>query len=44
MTVHFIGAGRVGRALTPAVSCAQSHLYDPARVRGCGALLRLGRT
>ncbi|WP_330250488.1 precorrin-4 C(11)-methyltransferase [Nocardia sp. NBC_00565] len=23
----------VGRALTPAVSCAQSHLYDPARRR-----------
>lgn len=24
----------VGRALTPALSCAESHLYDPARVRG----------
>ncbi|WP_040783080.1 precorrin-4 C(11)-methyltransferase [Nocardia pneumoniae] len=24
----------VGRALAPAVSCTESHLYDPARVRG----------
>ncbi|MGQ4598375.1 precorrin-4 C(11)-methyltransferase [Nocardia sp. R6R-6] len=24
----------VGRALAPSVPCAQSHLYDPARVRG----------
>lgn len=23
----------VGRAMTPAIDCAQSHLYDPARVR-----------
>ncbi|WP_336084336.1 precorrin-4 C(11)-methyltransferase [Nocardia sp. SSK8] len=24
----------VGRALTPSISCTQSHLYDPARARG----------
>ncbi|MGY2007683.1 precorrin-4 C(11)-methyltransferase [Nocardia gipuzkoensis] len=30
----------VGRALTPAVSCAQSHLYDPSRVRGSAGAQR----
>ncbi|MFI5499522.1 precorrin-4 C(11)-methyltransferase [Nocardia asteroides] len=28
----------VGRALTPALDCAQSHLYDPSRVRESAAL------